>query len=359
MSEIIFLGDLALTGLFIHQPELNDQRFAEIRNSFTSRDLIFCNLEVPIKVSEEVNPNKDKIYYSNYSVTKNILEQLNICCVSLANNHIFDCGHDGLFATIDLLDSIGIKFTGAGYHSKHLEPVIIEFGSKKIGFCAYVDISTNTKTENIPGVMINYLNLGVICENITRLKGEVDFIVCSLHWGVDYSNFYTKKQQEIAHAVIDYGADIIMGHHPHTVQPFEKYKEGIIFYSLGGICFGDDFWNGELRALRKKTKLGMMAVLDDQYQLHEIVPTMELEGNFLVIPRIDIRIRIRILRTINTLILENKVLFIVVKFKEIIFDRLMEYFFGYYRNPLKQLNPKNFKNKIKIIMHSVHKLRRD
>ncbi len=351
MSKIYLLGDVAFNGLFSDDPDNNSKRFFQIMNFFKDSDLIFANLEFPVKEGFEQNEYKKFIHYAEHEQTYNLLKLLNIGCVSLANNHIYDYKLLGLKATINILDELGIYHTGAGWREEHIKPVIIDKNGCKIGFIAYVDKSTNPKTENFQEFYINDLESKKIVNDIKYLSKKVDKIICSLHWGNDYSNYHTRNQQKVAYEIIDAGADVIMGHHPHTIQSLEKYKQGIIFYSLGQLCFGDFYWEGKLRALKRKTKKGMIVQFNDpELKIFNLIPTHEKKGNFISIPQTDLSRKIKCLSKINKLSLKNSFCLFLVNIKENVFDRLYEYFFGYYRNPLRQfINVKNYTKATYII----------
>ena len=156
MYSIILLGDIAFTGLLSEDPSKNLVRYKEVIPILHNIDIVFANLETPVKVTEEKNEHKTFIHYSLPEPTKELLKILNIGCVSLANNHIYDCRMSGLKATIELMDSLGIYHTGAGWTEKHIEPVIIKNDKCSVGFIAYVEKSTNPKTESYPELLINY-----------------------------------------------------------------------------------------------------------------------------------------------------------------------------------------------------------
>lgn len=337
--KINLLGDIAFNGLFLKDKQNNVHRFNEISHYFDDSTFTIANLEVPVKGKDgERNPNKNIHFYTEPDVVKEILPLLKIKVVSLANNHIGDYGVSGVQNTIDVLDELEILHTGAGTEKKHIDPVIFDFAGEKVAFLAYVDKSTNPKCENIPNIFINYLDARKVIKDIELIKSEVDLVILSIHWGIDYSYFYTKKQQYIAHNLIESGVDIIIGHHPHTFQPYEIYNDKPIFYSLGQLCFGDFLWEGELRALKRKTKTGMMVNLDLSNVLDfNIIPTRELKGNYICLPDINIKRKIARLVKLNKLRFESRLIDWSLRVKETFFDRIFEYFFGYYRNPIKQL----------------------
>lgn len=332
--NISMLGDIAFTGIISEQAEKNIERYRKVVPFLNSADMVFANLEVPVKVDASRNEYKNFIHYSLPGPTKDLLAFLNIGCVSLANNHVFDCKMPGLQATINILDESGIFHTGAGWLPEHVKPVIINKANHKIAFMAYVDKSTNPKTENFPELLINYFDIEKVVSDIESVKNIVDRIIISIHWGKDYSNFYTKNQQEAARLIIGSGADVIMGHHPHTIQPYEIYENKLILYSLGQLCFGDILRDGNLRALNKKTKLGIIAKISfNNGNCNPVfIPTIERENNYINIANINIDKKLNQLGFINKKIHAHKSVEFITRIKETVFDRFYDYFFGYYRN---------------------------
>lgn len=335
--SICLIGDIALTGILTTQPELNALRFKQISSELSAFDHVFANLEVPVKVNDEQNEYKNFVHYSDYSTTKDLLRKFNISCVSLANNHIYDCKMSGLKATISVLDELKIRHTGAGWKKEHIEPVVIETDGKKLVFFAYVDIGTNPKTENFPELFINYFEIDNVIKDIQQLKKDADKIIVSIHWGADYSHYPTSKQVELAHKIVDAGADMIMGHHPHTMQPYELYKERCIFYSPGGLTYGDFIWDGKLGSLKRKTKKAAFPVFDEDLNLIEFITTKELKGNYIKLTNWDYERWSKIHLNMANIMMKYSFVKTLMSFKEAVVDRLYEYFFGYYRNPFKQL----------------------
>lgn len=350
MSEIALIGDIGFNGIISSEPQKNQERFEQICQVLSGVDFVFANLEVPVDTGDYYNHNKSVVRYSDKKVTFDLLKRLNIGCVSLANNHIYDCKMSGLKATIEILEESGIYHTGAGWKKEHLEPVIIDKIGSRIGFIAYVDRSTNPGTELFQELLINYFEPDKVIEDIARLRGRVDKIICSIHWGVDYSNFFTKEQQNIAMKLISSGVNIIMGHHSHTIQPYEEFNGKYIFYSLGQLCFGDIILDGELRALKRKTKLGIIPLIGSDGIITKIISTRERKGNYIEFYNGNIARRLKLLLKINRFILRNRIVKNLIKIKEVFFDRLFEFCFGYYRNPFKEvLKLKNFRKGSYII----------
>jgi hypothetical protein len=332
MKEIALIGDIAFNGLISRQPDANFQRYASIGKMLKSVRFVFANLEVPVRTTEGQNEYKNYIFFSSPDVTRELLRQLNIGCVSLANNHIYDCKMSGLKSTIELLDELKILHTGAGWEKKHTDPVIIDIDGVKTGFIAYVDLNTNPKSENFPELLINYFEPEKTRQDIKVLREKVDKVICSIHWGVEYSHYPTPVQIDLAHDLADSGADVIMGHHPHTMQPFEYYKNSIIYYSLGGLTYGDDVWEGKLRSLKRVTKKSYIPILSPSFTNTRFITTLETKGNYITITDLDIPNWVAGKWRIFHLSRKYKLVKYMILFRERILNRIHDYFFGYYRN---------------------------
>ena len=155
----------------------------------------------------------------------NQLKDSNFKILNIANNHIQQHGELPFYNTINILQQNKIKVIGAD----DLQPKIIESKGIKLGFFGY----SLRPGENASRIFYSQGNKKKIISDINRIKKKVDYIIISLHWGNEYINLPSISQINFAHDIVDAGADIILGHHPHVLQPVEKYKGGIIAYSLG------------------------------------------------------------------------------------------------------------------------------
>jgi poly-gamma-glutamate synthesis protein (capsule biosynthesis protein) len=142
--------------------------------------------------------------------------------VNIANNHSYDCYSKGFESTKAYLQTAGIDYIGDTDVEKSF--VVKEIKAKKIAF-----VGIDRTVSSIP--------IGKYYELVRRLKSENDFVVVDIHWGTEYSLLETNEQTFVAHGLIDNGADIIFGHHPHVIEPVKAYKGKIIFYSLGNFVF--------------------------------------------------------------------------------------------------------------------------
>lgn len=212
--------------------------FLKIYDYLKSADLVFGNLETPITPGPEI-PDFEMIFRSNPG-TEQALKQAGFSILSLANNHTLNFGEKGLKDTLNYLENVGIKYVGAGQNEQEAyQPVYIEKKGIKFAFLAYTD------TDIVPAFYeASSNNAGTAFMRIEKMKKAVkeakkkaDFVIISMHAGIEYVNEPNKSQINFAHAAIDAGADLVIGHHPHVVQTLEKYKGKYIFYSLGNFVF--------------------------------------------------------------------------------------------------------------------------
>jgi len=210
--------------------------FDKVRDYLNNDDLLFGNFEFPF--SNDANPHFLHSYHgyrANLSVLP-ALSKVNFDILNLANNHIMDWGLEGMMTTKNALESLGIKTIGVGINLKEArKPVVIEKKGVKFGFLGYVKAGDWTVTDTTSGTA--KIDINLIREDINYLKRKVDHIIVSLHWGTEFSDYPYPGDVKMAHKIIDIGARIILGHHPHVLQGYEKYGNGLIFYSLGNFVY--------------------------------------------------------------------------------------------------------------------------
>lgn len=170
-----------------------------------------------------------------------ILNQLGVDIVTLANNHVYDYGKQAFLDTMDTLKNENIKYFGAGKNLKEaMSPVYVEIQGKKI---AYVGASRAEKykltpqaKDDSPGILRCY-DTDLFVEMIKEARKNADFVIAYVHWGTEGSFELEDVQVETGKLYIDSGADVIIGAHPHNLQGMEFYKGKPIVYSLGNFWF--------------------------------------------------------------------------------------------------------------------------
>jgi poly-gamma-glutamate capsule biosynthesis protein CapA/YwtB (metallophosphatase superfamily) len=182
--------------------------------------------------------------------------------LTLANNHMMDAGPEALLDTRDILEGLGIRVTGAGRDlTQAREPAIVESNGLFIGFLAYCSalpkgseagedkvgvaalrVHTTYEDRGVQAPVrvrtkADPADLAMLLDDIRALKRLVDVVVVNLHAGVIWvPRVISDYQVEVAHACIDAGAELVLGHHPHILKGIEVYKGKTIFYSLSHLC---------------------------------------------------------------------------------------------------------------------------
>lgn len=200
---------------------------------------VVLNLEYPITDYEKGYPGK-----INLKAKKNHLRHIfknRKIIVNLANNHILDYGEKGFYDTIESLEKENIYYFGSGFMNDNFNnPLIIDINEYTYAFIGYAheDTSPVFGINDKPGAA--RLKLENIKKDIACAKNAgADFVICSLHWGAENISIPHPKHQNIAYNIIDLGADLIIGHHAHCIQPIERYKGKVICYGLGNTIMSE------------------------------------------------------------------------------------------------------------------------
>lgn len=218
--------------------------FGKVREYLNKADLTFGNLESPI--SDRGTPSTYKpINLRNSTKSFEAIKFAGFDILNLATNHMMDYGAQALFDTLDILKANGIAFAGAGENIEQARrPAIIEIKGRKIGMLAYTDMAyiRFSNSEDFPAARSDKPGVApreekIIKEDVEKLRDNVDILIVSFHWGIEESFAIANEQRQLAHELLDLGADMIIGHHPHQFQGIEIYKGKPIMYSLGNFLF--------------------------------------------------------------------------------------------------------------------------
>lgn len=247
-----------------------DYPFAHCAQAFKEADMVFGNLEVGLSKFDRVVDPFDRIVLRAQPETAEGLANAGINIVSLANNHIMQHGADAVRETIDVLSKYGIKMIGLKAADKNIDNcAIFENRGIKLGFLGY----NLRPLQYFPDPPL-YVEgeRETIRNDIAGLKDIADIIVVSLHWGDEFIDYPSKEQIELGHFIIDSGANIILGHHPHILQGIERYKHGVIAYSLGNFIF--DMWQKRFR----NTVMLKLAIEKPAQIKYDIIPIVINSG---------------------------------------------------------------------------------
>jgi poly-gamma-glutamate capsule biosynthesis protein CapA/YwtB (metallophosphatase superfamily) len=260
--RLVLVGDVAV--------EFKDPKkmMAKLAPYTQGSAIAFCNCEWPLttkgtpwagKAGRVVRSSPDKLPMYTFP-------GFNV--VTLANNHIMNFGAEGLMETIEVLDSAGIAHCGAGKNlAEAHKPAIVEWNGTKIAFLGYSCVFTAgfearanragmavvrtdvtyrapSRMHEVPGLPMTTKtspradDAAMMVDDIKKAAKKADAVVATFHWGISggYQHL-VGYQKELAHMCIDAGADLVVGHHPHTIQPVEVYKDKVIAYSLSHCGF--------------------------------------------------------------------------------------------------------------------------
>ena len=247
--SVVFAGDI----LFDHNYAVMAstlQRGNGIEGS-VSRDLLdvmrdadICMINNEFPYTDRGEPTPDKIFtFRAKPQYASWLLDMGVDIVSLANNHVYDYGEISLLDTLDTLNEIGMPYAGAGRNLEEaMRPVHFEVDGIDIAFICATQIerldNPNTKgaTENSAGVF-RCLNVEKLLQAVRSAKQESDFVVVFIHWGTESTDELDWAQKDQAPKIAEAGADLIIGAHPHVLQPIGYAGEVPVVYSLGNFLF--------------------------------------------------------------------------------------------------------------------------
>ena len=234
-ATVVFAGDLNFAANFEYAAQYRPINVFARWKRIGTYDLMMVNLENAVTQSVD-SMEKEFVF----KMKPEYLSQLcgaGISIVNCANNHTADFGVEGILETIQQLDSAGIRHTGIGRNlSEARKPVVLHVNGIRIGFLGYGGEGIFIASRSQPGTTSR--SQWLILEDIKRLRPRVDFIVINIHWGEELETRPDSNQIILAHRMIEGGADLIVGHHPHVLQGIERYRGKIIAYSLGNFVFG-------------------------------------------------------------------------------------------------------------------------
>lgn len=287
-TDTKFAYDDSLPAAFINSGKNYSYFMQNVSNIFSSDDYTLVNLETTFTDSNEKAPKDGEVFY-NFKGPKeyvNILTKGSIEGVTIANNHIYDYGKQGITDTINVLKENNVDICGEGYK------ILRDIQGVKFGFLGYTgwEYSNALKTK--------------ISTDISQLRKEgAEVIIPYFHWGIERSYEPYEVQQKLARFCIDNGADAVVGSHPHVIQSMESYKGKLIVYSMGNFCFGGNSNPPDKRTFILQAKANiednkfksfqykiLPAMISSRNDKNDYIPTLAVGDN-----------KVNILKTLNEL----------------------------------------------------------
>ena len=228
-------GDVLLD---LTEPEGVDP-FTKVEPSLSSADVAIVNLEMAI--TERGEPYDKEFVFRAPGSAALTLAGAGIDVVSLANNHILDFGSVGLEDTISVLDEVGILRPGAGANNAeaYAPRVLVLDNEIRVAFVsasAIIPGGFSAGAER-PGIADAKWAIPRVLAAVRAAASGNDVVVVSIHWGVERATCPSQDQRGLAQQLIEAGANLILGHHPHVLQPIETFDRTVIAYSLGNFAW--------------------------------------------------------------------------------------------------------------------------
>jgi poly-gamma-glutamate synthesis protein (capsule biosynthesis protein) len=235
---LVFLGDVALgrtmeAQLARYGPAYSWGGLAPL---LQEADLAVANLECVLATRGEP---LDKPYLIRAHPGRGqTLVEAGFDLVNLAHNHALDFGQAGLDQTLETLEALDIATVGAGSSQEMARrPAVFDLNGVRVAVLGYAAARWNG-SEDVPATdRVAWAKPGAVQADVKAVRDRVDLVIVQLHAGTEYATSPSPDQVRFARAAIDAGADLVVGHHPHVTQTVERYKQGLIVYSLGDALF--------------------------------------------------------------------------------------------------------------------------
>lgn len=270
-GDILFDEGYAVMGALRKRGGIKACFSAETLREMEDADIFMLNNEFPYTDRGEPTPEKTFTFRSKPENAA-MLHELGVDIVSLANNHAYDYGEISLLDSLATLEEIDMPYVGAGRNlAEASQTVYFHTGNQKIAYISGTQIErltppdTKGATENAPGVF-RCLTETEIFDKITEAKENSDFVVVYIHWGTEKTDELDWAQPGMAKSLAEAGADLIIGDHPHVLQPLANVNDTPVIYSVGNYWFNSSTLN---------TCLVKVAVKDGEMQSFQFLPARQ------------------------------------------------------------------------------------
>lgn len=217
--------------------------YAPVADLLSQPDLAFANLETPI--APDAGAGTREFVFNAPPEAALALHHAGVDLVSVANNHAFDQGRRGFEETLRRVEAAGLRAVGAGPADRPAGPVLVEAGGLRLAFLGWAQFFNQdgngcppVKPGAPPCLQAARLDRAKAVEAVREAAAHADAVIVSLHWGTEYAQQPRAEDVALAHQLGDAGALVVIGHHPHVLQPVELYRRAdglttVIAYSLG------------------------------------------------------------------------------------------------------------------------------
>jgi len=213
--------------------------FQAVSSLLQSADIAVGNLETPFTVGGQ--PADKRFIFRAHPEHVGALQTAGFDVLSLANNHILDFPPDSMDDTLIALEDLGIATVGAGRgEAAAHRPAVLEVKGIKVAFLAFAAPRWRDSLEVPTGTDVAWAEPEPVRRAVAQAQEEADLVIVILHTGAEYEAQANQEQRAVAHAAVEAGAALVIGHHPHVLQDVEVYQGVPIVYSLGNFVFDMD-----------------------------------------------------------------------------------------------------------------------
>lgn len=251
-TRLVFTGDITFNKYFRDGWRRADCVQKEVDTYLQSADYVIGNIEGPL-TQENFNRVNSQVH-SSPPEAGSFLRQHNISIWNLGNNHMMDCGEKGLLETMTCAKDNGCRIVGAGRTlDEAREPLLLG----NVGIISIAKPWQYIIADEKKAGAFTWDKTTLLADSISLMREKVKWVVLIVHGGDEFSNLPVPEVRNKYHGLLDLGADIIIGHHPHVVQPYERVQNKIIVYSLGNFIFDTDY-----QREFKNTDIGILFGID-------------------------------------------------------------------------------------------------
>ncbi|MBQ9940043.1 MAG: CapA family protein [Clostridia bacterium] len=220
-------------------------QYAKVEKYISSADIAFINQETPM-----CGDGYDISYYPRFNSPQDLghdLVELGFDVINIANNHMLDQNSDGLSRTIEFLKGLDVLMIGGYENSEDFDNIrVIKKNQLRIAFISYTYETNGLRKSQSSELVVPYINDDDIKRQAEIAKNISDFVIASVHWGNEGAFKPSNEQKRVAQLFADCGVDVIIGHHPHVLQPIEwltgeEGNETLCVYSLGNFLAEQDY----------------------------------------------------------------------------------------------------------------------
>lgn len=255
-ATVVAVGDIMMHGMVKktaadHADAAGNEGFdvlwTDLVPVLRTADLAFGNLETPI--APDHHRGVRQMVFNAPPAVLDSLHDAGFDVVSFANNHVYDQGRGGLEETIERIDAHALTQVGAGAScAEAWAPRHVDVAGIPMAFVGSTDLYNDALNAADDAACVATFEVAPALASVAAARAEgAELVVVSVHWGVEYATQPLAEHVKAAHALIDGGADVVLGHHPHVLQPLEVHeapdgRRGLVAYSLGNFVSNQSAW---------------------------------------------------------------------------------------------------------------------